>query len=141
MFDFIKSISIEFFAAFLGFLFALLLDEMIEARKSKSKKRLVIINVIAELKDIHVSLLDYINNHHNLEYTIQTPSWDAIQNAGITIELISNKFYQDLISTYSLIKTYNEMLITKSKSSISLKNLIKIDSEVEHLIHEMEEEG
>ena len=38
---------------------------------------------------------------------LSTPTWNAVQNSGVTINLMGHVFYNDLIATYSAIETLN----------------------------------
>ncbi len=133
MIDYIKSISIEFIAAFLGFLFALLLENVIEKKQKKEKTQLIIKNIVEELTDIQSSLSIYINNKHSLYSLMQTPSWDALQNSGLTIELVELPYYQDLIDSYSLIKSCNDALIIQRVNSVEVERLKEISDSINKL--------
>ena len=139
--EYLKSISIEFIAAFLGFLFALLLDKMLEKRNRKEKTKLVLENIISELKDICSGLNSYIENNRSVSFRIQIPSWEALQYSGMTIELIEHSFYQDLITCYSLIQNYNDALLFRDNKSLSVDELKNITGLINKLLNEIEGEA
>ena len=107
-----KAILIElfvaFFGAFSGFLFAMILDRMEDRRKEKIKYALIVKNLVDELSDIYSSLKKYHEHETRLNARIATPTWDALQYSGTTLELIDKPFFDDLVKTYALIKAYNE---------------------------------
>ena len=139
MSDYLMSISIECIAAFLGFLSALILDDILEKRTNVKKINLLSENLCEELEDIDTALTDMLKHNSNLSYTIQTPSWDAMQNAGLTIGLIEKPFYNDLIFCYSLIKTSNEMLLFHKNKTIDTLALTEIHLSISNLLNKIKE--
>ena len=136
--EYLQSISIEFIAAFLGFLFALLLDNLMDRRNKKGKMKLVLENVVNELKDIRSGLSGYVENGRPVSFRIQIPSWDALQYSGLTLALIDVPYYQELISTYALIQTCNDMILFRESKSLTMEETIGITDSIDALLKRME---
>ena len=137
MSEYLISVSIEFIAAFLGFMFALLLDSLLERRNKKEKLKLAMENIISELNDIYSGLNEYISKNCPISFKIQIPSWEALQYSGMTIELIEFDYYQELITTYSLIQYYNDSLMFQRLNVLSVEDIRKINENVNDLLNKM----
>ncbi|MCL2137655.1 MAG: hypothetical protein FWH40_09130 [Coriobacteriia bacterium] len=113
-------------SAFTGFLLVMSLQNHTERRLKNQRISLVKLSIKEELNDIVSTLFEYLDIGEQLGYQIQTPSWDAIINAGTIIELIDETFYVHAIKTYSLIKSFNEnrFILNKDENLNSLKEIV-----------------
>ena len=101
-------IGIEVLSAFLGFLFALLLANMLEKKEKSRKYRIAVKCLRDELEDIVEPLGKYIDGRQELKSRIAIPTWDTLQYAGLTPGFIDKPYFKDLVRVYSLIKQFNE---------------------------------
>ena len=99
---------IEFFGAFLGFLFAALLSSVSERRETKNRYKMILNSLINELNDIVEPMKQYIASNTVLKARIAVPAWDALQYSGMTLQLLGKEYFDDLITAYAKIKAYNE---------------------------------
>jgi hypothetical protein len=90
--------------AFLGFLFAFWLQAIIDGGKKKQS----IINVKRELEELY-SLLEATKDDHTVSNEIYVPIWDAVVGNGDILCYIKEKYYNQLIETYSHILSLKEL--------------------------------
>ncbi len=98
---------IEFFSAFLGFLFAILLAWLTNRHVQKKKYNQVLDCLQNELADLAKPLEKYVQSKTALHYPIATPVWDAMKSSGMVLDLIGKPFFDNLIGTFSQIEAYN----------------------------------
>lgn len=131
--------SLQFIAAFLGFLFAILLDRMNSRREERNKQKMILLGIQNELRDISTDAAEYLSRGVVLRHRIATPTWDSLQYAGGVLSLMDKPFYDSLVGTYSMIKIFNE-----ERREMEDKELQKWLSEIrlhsEKLLAEMERE-
>ena len=121
---------VEFFGAFLGFLFATLLAGLSGIKEKKRKYNLVLDCLIDELHDIIEPLEKYIDNNMILNSRIAIPTWEALQYSGMTLDLIGKDYFDNLVTAYALIKAYNEDRLFENKISVSrLSEIVKVCKE------------
>ena len=124
--SFFIQLLIQFLGAFFGFLFAAVLAGISGKRNEKRKIKKIVQSLIEELEDIVKPLRKYVDNNHVLSSRISTPTWDALQYSGLTIELIEKKYFYDLIMAYSLIKEFNDNhLFGKDIKIEDIKNIFE----------------
>lgn len=104
----VLQLLMEFFGAFLGFLFAALLSGILEKHTEKKRYCVIRNNLVNELKDIVTPLKRYVDQRMLLSTRIATPTWDALQFSGMLLNLIETSYFDSLVHVYSLIKAYNE---------------------------------
>lgn len=137
--EFLRDILIEFIAAFLGFLSALVLNGMSERRSDEKRNEMILDSLYDELVDIVGSLKDYIDHGTELRYQIATPSWDAVQYAGATINLLGRDCYNDLLRTFATISTYNQVFREQTAQK-NVAMLRAITESAEAVINVIDEE-
>jgi len=131
-FDIISGAIGSAIGAFLGFVGALFLDNRKDKLAKKNRDKIVINNIKDEISDIASILNQYIENNIPLNYSIQTPNWDAALYSGALLEFISNPIYSHTISVYSCIGHFNDMRFSLSKEDNI--NSIKAILEASHYI-------
>ena len=130
-----SQLFIEFFGAFLGFLFAAILSGILEKRTEKRRHCIIRTNLVNELRDIIVPLRQYVDQNIPLSARIATPTWDALQFSGMILDLIETSYFDSLVQVYAMIKAYNEDRIYNKNISVSrLSEIVSIceDTLVQH---------
>ena len=90
--------------AFLGFLFAFWLQTIIDGGKKKQS----ITNVKRELEELY-SLLETTKDDCEVSNEIYVPIWEAVVGSGDILCYIKEKYYNQLIETYSHILSLKEL--------------------------------
>lgn len=130
---------IEFFGAFLGFLFAVLLAGISERIEHKKKNIMILRSLNEELNDITAAIKQYIENKIVLNARIAIPTWDALQNTGMTLELIGAHYFDKLVTAYALIKSYNEDRL--HDKPLTVNRLQEIVQVCEEALFQLKKEG
>ena len=102
--------------AFLGFVGALYLQNRADKRAKKNRNDLVLRNIRDEISDISLTLSKYLEKNTPLNFSIQTPNWDAALYSGDILEFIENPIYPQTINAYSSIKRFNDLRSHLNKS-------------------------
>ncbi|WP_034448962.1 hypothetical protein [Butyrivibrio sp. AE2032] len=125
--NFLYDFLIEFVAAFLGFLFAIVFSGINAKYEARKKLKLIINGIKNELQDIHDSLNEYIDNKVIMKHRIAIPTWDSLQFAGGVLDLLEKPYYDDLLTVYSEIKIFNEERFSMRDKEImnELESIVK----------------
>ncbi len=125
--NFLYDFLIEFVAAFLGFLFAIVFSGINAKYEARKKLKLIINGIKNELQDIHDSLNEYIENKVIMKHRIAIPTWDSLQFAGGVLDLLEKPYYDDLLTVYSEIKIFNEERFSMRDKEImnELESIVK----------------
>ena len=84
----------------------------------KKKIRLILRNLREELQDISTALKEHLQRHELVKVRIAIPSWDAVQNSDLALDLIELDSYDELIRVYSTIEEFNENRHTESDENL-----------------------
>ena len=133
-----SELGVEFFGAFLGFGFALLINSLTNKSRKKKTKINILDNLIDELNDIRKSLNNYVEENADLTSSIYTPTWNALQNSGMILELIDSSCYSDLINTYSSIYNTNEK--TRNDKPIPVADVKVLSEKCANTLHKVSSE-
>lgn len=115
---------IEFFGAFLGFLFAALLSGLSEKHAQKKKYKTILNSLIIELSDISKALGEHIKSNDIISTRIAIPTWDALQYSGLTLDLIEESYFDKIVEAYALIKLFNEHCLLGKGISIEIMQTV-----------------
>ena len=102
-----QNVGSEFLAAFLGFLSALMVADLID----KGKKKQAIINLGIELLDIEAQLTKYQSNSDVppvLAHSLYFPIWNSLLYTGQILDLRNEEYYLTVISIYSHLQKLKE---------------------------------
>lgn len=130
--EFFYDFLVEFVAAFLGFLFAILFAGISSKIEKKKKSEMLLKSIQNELQDIHDSISDYYEHKRVLRHRIAIPTWDALQYSGGVMDLMEKVYYDELLTTYSSIKMFNDERREMSDTEIIsiTENIIKSSNNV-----------
>lgn len=94
-------IAVTFIGAFLGFMFALLVELIISTIYSQVKKKEILHNILDELRTLRVELSTYekLPPYFAYDYCI----WNTISNSGDLLILIGTKHRKLFLKIYALI--------------------------------------
>lgn len=99
-YDWLYDITIAAIGAFIGYGFALLLEQRLLLRRRKK----CIENIVIELKDIELSVKEKADDRSipsALSYNLYFPIWETVVGNGDILELKKEPYYDELFAMYN----------------------------------------
>ena len=109
-----KEIIYAAFGAFVGFGLTIILEKLAARRENNEKKRLLINNILLELKDIKTNLEEIANLTESEELSelphlfIDVPIYESTLQSGFLLNFIDEDYYIDIIRVYSQIRLLSD---------------------------------